>query len=44
MWAWTRCSSSRSAYLIKDGKIIYTDYKGTTDQQAQVILALLAKG
>ena len=36
--------ASRSAYLIKDGKIIYADYKGTTDQQAQVILALLAKG
>lgn len=30
--------ASRSAYLIKDGKIIYTDYKGTTDQQAKVIL------
>lgn len=30
--------ASRSAYLIKDGKIVYTDYKGTTDQQAKVIL------
>jgi peroxiredoxin Q/BCP len=29
----------RSAYLIKDGKIIYTDYKGTTETQAQAILA-----
>ncbi len=34
----------RSAYLIKDGKIVYTDYEGTTDKQAQVILELLAKG
>jgi len=32
----------RSAYLIKGGKIIYADYKGTTDQQAQAILAVLA--
>lgn len=32
----------RSAYLIKDGKIIYTDYKGTTDKQAEAILAVLA--
>lgn len=31
----------RSAYLIKDGKIVYTDYKGTTDQQAAVILKVL---
>jgi peroxiredoxin Q/BCP len=30
--------ASRSAYLIKDGKIVYTDYKGTTEQQAKVIL------
>jgi thioredoxin-dependent peroxiredoxin len=35
--------ASRSAYLIKDGKIIYTDYKGTTDKQAEAILAELAK-
>jgi peroxiredoxin Q/BCP len=34
----------RSAYLIKDGKIVYTDYEGTTDKQAQTILDLLAKG
>ncbi len=33
----------RSAYLIKDGKIIYTDYKGTTDKQADAILAELNK-
>ena len=32
----------RSAYLIKDGKIIYTDYEGTTDKQAEAILAVLA--
>lgn len=31
----------RSAYLIKDGKIIYTDYKGTTDKQAETILKVL---
>ncbi len=33
----------RSAYLIKDGKIVYTDYKGTTDKQAEAILAVLAE-
>ena len=33
----------RSAYLIKDGKIVYTDYKGTTEKQADTILAELAK-
>ena len=33
----------RSAYLIKDGKIIYTDYKGTTEKQAETILAVLGK-
>jgi peroxiredoxin Q/BCP len=32
----------RSAYLIKDGKIIYVDYKGTTDKQAETILGVLA--
>lgn len=31
----------RSAYLVKDGKIIYTDYKGTTEQQADTILKVL---
>ena len=30
--------ASRSAYLIKDGKIIYADYKGTTVKQAEAIL------
>jgi peroxiredoxin Q/BCP len=33
----------RSAYLIKDGKIIYTDYKGTTKTQAEEILKVLAE-
>ena len=33
--------ASRQAYLIKDGKIIYTDYKGTTDKQAEVILQFI---
>ena len=33
----------RSAYLIKDGKIVYTDYKGTTEKQADTILAELNK-
>lgn len=33
----------RSAYLIKDGKIIYTDYKGTTSTQAETILKVLAE-
>jgi peroxiredoxin Q/BCP len=32
----------RSAYLIKGGKIVYTDYKGTTSTQAQAILDVLA--
>jgi len=32
----------RQAYLIKDGKIIYTDYKGTTSTQADAILKVLA--
>jgi len=31
----------RSAYLIKNGKIVYTDYKGTTDKQADTILKVL---
>lgn len=35
--------ASRSAYLIKGGKIVYTDYKGTTDRQAEAILAELAR-
>jgi len=33
----------RSAYLIKDGKIVYADYKGTTEKQADTILAELDK-
>lgn len=35
--------ASRSAYLIKDGKVVYTDYKGTTDQQAKVILDFIER-
>lgn len=35
--------ASRSAYLIKGGKIIYADYKGTTDKQAEAILAVLVE-
>jgi thioredoxin-dependent peroxiredoxin len=34
----------RSAYLIKGGKVVYTDYKGTTKTQAQAILDVLAAG
>ena len=33
----------RSAYLIKGGKIVYADYKGTTEKQADAILAELNK-
>lgn len=33
----------RSAYLIKDGKIIYADYEGTTSKQAENILKVLAE-
>jgi peroxiredoxin Q/BCP len=32
----------RSAYLIKGGKIVYTDYKGTTSTQAKAIMDVLA--
>ena len=32
----------RQAYLIKGGKIVYTDYKGTTSKQAEAILEVLA--
>ena len=32
----------RQAYLIKGGKIIYADYNGTTDKQAEAILKVLA--
>jgi len=34
--------AKRSAYLIRGGKIIYADYKGTTSKQAEVILSVLA--
>lgn len=34
--------ASRSAYLIKDGKVVYADYKGTTTGQAKVILDFIA--
>lgn len=33
--------SSRQAYLIRDGKIVYADYKGTTKEQAADVLAFL---
>ena len=33
----------RSAYLIKDGKIVYADYKGTTEKQAETILKVIAE-
>ena len=33
----------RQAYLIKDGKVIYADYNGTTDKQAETILKVLAE-
>ncbi len=32
----------RSAYLIKGGVVVYTDYKGTTTTQAQAILDFIA--
>jgi peroxiredoxin Q/BCP len=34
--------AQRSAYLIKDGKVIYADYQGTTTEQAAVILRFIA--
>jgi peroxiredoxin Q/BCP len=34
--------ASRQAYLIKDGKIVYADLKGSTKQQADDILKFLA--
>jgi len=34
-------AAHRSAYLIKGGKIIYADYKGTTSEQAAVILKVI---
>lgn len=35
--------ASRQAYLVHDGKIVYADHKGSTTQQAEDILAFLAK-
>jgi peroxiredoxin Q/BCP len=35
--------AQRSAYLIKDGKVVYADYKGTTTEQAAVILKFIAE-
>lgn len=35
--------ASRQAYLVRDGKIVYADYKGTTTEQAAVILDFIAK-
>ena len=35
--------SNRQAYLIKDGKVVYADHKGSTKQQADDILDFLAK-
>ena len=34
--------AKRQAYLIKGGRIIYADYKGTTRRQAEVILGVIA--
>jgi len=36
-----RSMASRQAYLIKDGKIVYADHKGSTTKQAEDILAFL---
>lgn len=33
--------ASRQAYLVKDGKIVYADHKGSTKSQADDILAFL---
>ena len=35
--------SSRQAYLIREGKVVYADHKGSTKQQADDILGFLAK-
>jgi len=35
--------SSRQAYLIHEGKVVYADHKGSTKQQADDILAFLEK-
>jgi thioredoxin-dependent peroxiredoxin len=34
--------ATRQAYLIKDGKVIWTDYKAKTDKQADDVLAVVA--
>lgn len=34
--------SSRQAFLIQDGKVVYADHKGTTKQQADDVLGFLA--
>ena len=34
--------SSRQAYLIKDGKVVYADHKGSTKNQADDVLKFLA--
>ena len=34
----------RSAYLIKDGKVVYADHEGTTEGQAKKILDFIASG
>ncbi len=35
--------SSRQAYLINDGKVVYADHKGSTGQQADDVLGFIAK-
>ena len=35
--------ATRQAYLFKDGKLIWLDTKASTDQQAQDVLAVLAR-
>jgi peroxiredoxin Q/BCP len=35
--------SSRQAYLIKDGKVVYADHKGSTKNQADDVLGFRAK-
>jgi peroxiredoxin Q/BCP len=34
--------ATRQAYLIKDGKIIWADYKAATSKQAEDVLKVLA--
>jgi thioredoxin-dependent peroxiredoxin len=34
--------ATRQAYLIRDGKVIWTDYKAKTDKQADDVLAVVA--